>query len=95
MVYIMVALLKVSWNDIKKREDCIYISCHEPICEHKCPFCGEEISSIHSNYIRTIGDLPIQNNDVKLIWCVNWFMVYLPYFFYITNGWFVRVKSGV
>ena len=47
------------WNDIKKREDCIYIGCHELICEHKCPFCGEKRSSIHSNYIRTIGDLPI------------------------------------
>lgn len=58
-------------DDIKKRENCIYISCHEPVLEHKCPFCGEKSSSIHSNYVRIIGDLPIQNNEVKLLLLVH------------------------
>lgn len=51
---------------IEKTEKCIYINCHKPVSEHKCPFCGNSNFSVHSMYVRTIGDLPIQNNEVKL-----------------------------
>lgn len=33
----------------------------------ECPYCGEISNSIHSRYVRTLSDLPIQNNEVKLL----------------------------
>lgn len=58
-------------DDVEKSENCIYIKCHKPVYEHKCPYCGYNSSRIHSNYIRKITDLPIQNNKVKLILSVH------------------------
>ncbi len=53
-------------DSIEKEKGSIYVNCHKTISEHKCPFCGNSSSSVHSMYIRTIADLPLQNNEVKL-----------------------------
>ncbi len=53
-------------DNIEKQEGCIYVNCHKAISEHICPFCGDSSSSVHSKYVRTIADLPIQNKEVKL-----------------------------
>lgn len=58
-------------DNVKKAENCIYINCHTQLSEHKCPYCGHSSSRVHSKYIRTITDLPIQNNKVKLILSVH------------------------
>lgn len=50
-----------------KQDKTIYVECEMPIEEHTCPYCGEKSSLVHSSYIRTIRDLPIQNNEVKLL----------------------------
>jgi len=50
-----------------KQGNVIYIVCQMPIEEHTCPYCNEKSISVHSYYSRTIGDLPIQNNEVKLL----------------------------
>ena len=58
-------------DDIEKKENCIHIDCHKPVNEHKCPCCGYSSSHVHSCYNRTITDLPIQNNEVKLVLSVH------------------------
>lgn len=58
-------------DNIEKKENCIYIDCHKPVNEHKCTYCGYSSSHVHSCYIRTITDLPIQNNEVKLVLSVH------------------------
>lgn len=50
-----------------KQGNIIYFVCQMPVEEHTCPYCNEKSTSVHSCYNRTIGDLPIQNNEVKLL----------------------------
>ena len=50
----------------KKEENTIYITCKSTIDECNCTYCGEKSNTVHSKYIRTLGDLPIQSNFVKL-----------------------------
>lgn len=56
----------ISIINIKKKDNTIFIKCELNTTKSKCPFCGEESTSIHSKYIRKLSDLPIQNNEVKL-----------------------------
>ncbi len=46
--------------------------------ESKCPYCENISSNIHSRYIRTISDLPIQNNKAKLLIVVRKFFCSNP-----------------
>lgn len=52
---------------IERKEQTILITCKSETKECKCPYCGESTSSIHSRYVRTLSDLPIQNQEVKLL----------------------------
>lgn len=54
-------------TETKKIEKTIYITCEISKNESECPFCNHSSNVIHSKYIRTISDLPIQNNEVKLL----------------------------
>lgn len=54
-------------TETKKIEKIIYITCEISKNESECPFCNHSSNVIHSKYIRTISDLPIQNNEVKLL----------------------------
>ena len=54
-------------TETKKVEKTIYITCEISKNESECPFCNHLSNVIHSKYIRTISDLPIQNNEVKLL----------------------------
>ena len=54
-------------TETKKVEKTIYITCEISKSESECPFCNHSSNVIHSKYIRTISDLPIQNNEVKLL----------------------------
>lgn len=45
----------------------LYIYCNINCTVVKCKYCGMESHSIHSNYIRTISDLPIQDYQVRLV----------------------------
>src|SRR5699024_9767549 len=54
-------------TETKKIEKTIYITCEISKNESECPFCNHSSNAIHSKYIRTISDLPIQNNEVKLL----------------------------
>ena len=54
-------------TETKKVEKTIYITCEISKNESECPFCNHSSNVIHSKYIRTISDLPIQNNEVKLL----------------------------
>ena len=60
-------------DDYTKKENIIYIACKSIINECYCTYCGEKSCSVHSKYIRTLSDLPIQNNSVKLILTVKKF----------------------
>lgn len=53
-------------TDTKRIGKTITISCETNTKQSICPYCGEVAHSIHSKYIRTLSDLPIQNNVVKL-----------------------------
>lgn len=53
--------------ETKRIRNTIYISCEQDTNQSKCPYCGEVSNSIHSRYVRTLSDLPIQNNEVKLL----------------------------
>ena len=71
-------LLKVLDEDLivkesKKKKNIIYITCERNTKTSNCPYCNELSSSIHSKYTRTIIDLPIQNNEVKLLLTVRKF----------------------
>lgn len=57
---------KLILDETKIIDDTIYLMCHKEICETACPFCGQTSESIHSTYIRTIKDLPMQEYSVKL-----------------------------
>lgn len=57
----------LSVTETKKIGKTIYITCKMDTKECKCPYCNEVATCIHSNYIRTLSDLPIQNNEVKLL----------------------------
>ena len=54
-------------TETKKIEKTIYITCEINKNESECPFCNHSSNAIHSKYIRTISDLPIQNKEVKLL----------------------------
>ena len=54
-------------TETKKIEKTIYITCEISKNASECPFCNHSSNAIHSKYIRTISDLPIQNNEVKLL----------------------------
>jgi len=47
--------------------DTIYIKAVSVKEEAVCPFCGQVSNKIHSTYIRTLQDLPIQGKKVILI----------------------------
>lgn len=53
--------------DTTRREKTIYITCQMNTKESICPYCKEVSNSIHSKYMRMLSDLPIQNNEVKLL----------------------------
>ena len=57
--------LIVTKKEIK--DGIIYIYCETEKQETKCKYCGKQSDSIHSTYIRTISDLPIQKYKVKLV----------------------------
>lgn len=65
-------------KEYKKNENTIYITCEENTRINNCPYCNESSSNIHSKYIRTIVDLPIQNNEVKLLLIVKKFFCNNP-----------------
>lgn len=58
---------KLTVIDTKRLEKKIYITCETKRNQSTCPYCGKESNSVHSRYIRTLSDLPIQNNEVKLL----------------------------
>ena len=57
----------ITMIESKRIENTIYISCKMDTNKSECPYCGEISNSIHSRYVRTLSDLPIQNNEVKLL----------------------------
>lgn len=61
-------------DDTQIVDNTMQITCHKEICETSCPYCGEMSKSVHSTYVRTIKDLPIQEYPVKLkILCHKYF----------------------
>lgn len=62
----------------EKKENTIYIKCEMNASQSKCPYCESLSNSIHSKYIRTVSDLPIQNNKVKLLIVVRKFFCSNP-----------------
>lgn len=54
-------------SKIEKSDSILYIYCDIKRTKARCKYCGAENDSIHSRYIRTISDLPIQNYQVKLV----------------------------
>ena len=60
-------------NETKIDNDILYIFCQCEKHEANCPYCNETSSSVHSTYIRTIKDLPIQEYEVKLVITVKKF----------------------
>ncbi len=57
---------KLVLDDAKVIDNTIQIKCHIEVYEASCPYCGQTSNSVHSAYIRTIKDLPIQAYSVKL-----------------------------
>lgn len=51
----------------EKTNGILYIYCQLNKHTAKCKYCGHESNKIHSRYLRTISDLPIQNYQVKLV----------------------------
>lgn len=51
----------------EKLDGILYLYCEIKQTTTKCKYCKTENQSIHSRYIRTISDLPIQNYQVKLV----------------------------
>ncbi len=58
----------------------LYLYCVINCSVAKCKYCGAESQSIHSWYVRTISDLPIQDYQVKLVITVSKFFVQITYF---------------
>ena len=54
-------------NRVEKSGKALYIYCDINCTVAKCKYCGMESHSVHSRYIRTISDLPIQDYQVKLV----------------------------
>ena len=48
-------------------DGCIYIKVESKRKEVQCPFCGEMSEKVHSFYIKSFQDLPIQGMKVVLI----------------------------
>lgn len=65
-------------KETRRMEKTIFITCEKATKESQCPYCGEVSDSIHSRYIRTLSDLPIQNNEVKLLLVVKKFFCLNP-----------------
>lgn len=57
----------LSIRKVEKSDRILYIYCNINCTVVKCKYCGMESHSIHSNYIRTISDLPIQDYQVRLV----------------------------
>lgn len=54
-------------SKVEKSDRVLYIHCDINCTVTKCKYCGMESYSVHSRYIRTISDLPIQDYQVKLV----------------------------
>ena len=54
-------------NSVEKCGRVLSIYCSINCTVAKCKYCGTESHSIHSRYIRTISDLPIQDYQVRLV----------------------------
>ena len=52
---------------VEKLGKVLYIYCDLNGTVANCKYCGMESHSVHSKYIRTISDLPIQDYQVKLV----------------------------
>lgn len=52
---------------VEKSGRVLYLYCVINCSVAKCKYCGAESQSVHSRYVRTISDLPIQNYQVKLV----------------------------
>ena len=48
-------------------DNILYLYCYKDVKSTFCPFCGEQSSSVHSTYTRTIKDLPIQEYETKIV----------------------------
>lgn len=59
---------------VEKSGRVLYIYCDIGCTISKCKYCGTESRSIHSRYIRTVSDLPIQDYQVKLMITVPKFL---------------------
>lgn len=70
----------------KRIENTIYITCEMDTRESECPYCNEVSNSVHSKYIRTLSDLPIQNNEVKLLLVTRKFFCLNPQCNHTTFG---------
>lgn len=70
----------------KRMEKTIYITCETSIKQSICPYCGKVSNKIHSKYIRTLSDLPIQNNEVKLLLVTRKFFCLNPHCNHKTYG---------
>lgn len=57
-----------------KSDKTLYINCEIKCGSVRCNYCGEVSNAIHSRYVRSISDLPIQDYQVKL-------MIKVPKFF--------------
>lgn len=51
----------------EKSDGILYLHCEITCKQKQCKYCGQMSTSVHSKYIRTISDLPIQQYQVKLI----------------------------
>ena len=54
-------------SGVEKFGRILYIHCSINCTVSKCKYCGTESHSVHSRYIRTLSDLPIQDYQAKLV----------------------------
>lgn len=57
---------KLILDETKNVDGTIYLVCHKDVHEASCPYCEQTSDKVHSRYIRTINDLPMQEYPVKL-----------------------------
>lgn len=60
-------------SEVKKSGRVLYIFCSINCTVSKYKYCGTESHSVHSRYIRTLSDHPIQDYQVKLVITVSKF----------------------
>lgn len=53
--------------DTQVENNILYIFCMMNNQEASCPYCNQISNRVHSTYTRTLGDLPIQQYEVKLV----------------------------